>query len=124
MLFQEYEIQPSTKKGVKKKSLPPRHAHPPAPSQTPTDPSATVNSESPMVTTTTQVPSKTVPAVTSTPSTTETVNSLAPATSNSLPSVVNSTKTELDTFQTRSETAVQSSVLPPSQPTKVSCFMK
>lgn len=92
------ELAPASKKSAKKKPLSLRNS------------TALNNSESSLVTTTTQVPAKDVPSVAVNSSATETVNSSAPATSTAV-------KSEPMDYS-RSD-SVQSSVLPPSQPTKV-----
>ena len=76
-----------------------------------------------MVTTTTQVPSKpqtrVVPAVTVNASSAETNGSQATTATNSTTTTITSTKVEPDAFPSQADSAVQSSVVPPSQPTKV-----
>jgi len=101
-VFQESEISTaSVKKSVKKKPPSLRNS------------TSLNNSESSLVTTTTQVPAKDVPSVASNTSTTETVNTPTPA-----PAPSTAVKSETMDY-TRSDSTVQSSVLPPSQPTKV-----
>jgi hypothetical protein len=72
------------------------------------------SAESSMVTTTSQ--SKDTASVASNASSTDTVNASTPAASSSAASV----KTEVNDYPSRINSGVQSSVMPPSQPTKVS----
>ncbi|XP_060596521.1 bromodomain-containing protein 3-like [Ruditapes philippinarum] len=101
----EVDLTPASKKPPpKKKILGPR---------TPSVPSHTMNSaESSMVTTTSQ--SKDTASVASNASSTDTVNASTPAASSSAASV----KTEVNDYPSRINSGVQSSVMPPSQPTK------
>lgn len=88
-------------------------------------PPVKATSGSPMVTTTTQVPSKpqtrVVPAVTTNASSVESNTSTVTSGSNST-TVITSTKAEADALPSQ-DSAVQSSVVPPSQPTKVKIFL-
>ena len=112
-IFQEVEIHPPQKKSSSssshKKKPPPTHP-------------SNATSGSPMVTTTTQVPSKpqtrVVPAVTVNASSAENGSQATTAT-NSTTTTITSTKVEPDAFPSQADSAVQSSVVPPSQPTKV-----
>ena len=105
--FQEVEILPPQKKS-KKKPPPPR-----APSG------------SPMVTTTTQVPSKpqtrVVPSVTA--STPGAESNTSTVTAGNSVSAISSTKAEADALPSQ-DSSVQSSVVPPSVPTKVKLSVK
>ncbi|XP_045188552.1 bromodomain-containing protein 3-like isoform X3 [Mercenaria mercenaria] len=100
----EVDLTPASKKPPPKKKI--------IASRTPSVPSHTMNSaESSMVTTTTQ--SKDTSSVASNASLTETVNA-TPAANISATSL----KSEANEYPTRINSGVQSSVMPPSQPTK------
>ncbi|KAL4219682.1 Bromodomain-containing protein 4 [Mactra antiquata] len=106
MPAEEIDLTPASKKPPPKKKTT-------VGLRTPSTPLSTNSAESSVVTTTSQ--SKDVPSVAANASSTETVNASTPAASSNVANVKSESVVE---YPTRINSAVQSSVMPPSQPTK------